>query len=105
MKKLCDRISDNTRQIVEIIVLIIAIIVPWIVNLQNIFKEYLTNNPISPDNFFWQIAFRASSPIADIILLFAVLIVIRKYNQEFVMNRKRVYHDYSYAWYWFCAVI
>lgn len=105
MKKLCDRISDNTRQIVEIIVLIIAIIVPWIVNLQNIFKEYLTNNPISPDNFFWQIAFRASSPIADIILLFAVLIVIRKYNQEFVMNRKRVYHDYSYAWYWFCAKV
>lgn len=105
MKKLCDRISDNTRQIVEIIVLIIVIIVPWIVNLQNIFKEYLTNNPISPDNFLWQIAFKAGKPIAAFILFCAALKAVRKFNQGFVMNRKRVYHDYSYAWYWFCAKV
>ena len=38
-------------------------------------------------------------------LFFAVLYLIRLFNREFVMNRKRVYHDYSYTWYWFCAKV
>ena len=105
MKKLCEKISSNGRQILEIIALIIATSIPWLADLQEIFKEYLTNHPISPDDFFWQAAFRMGKPVASVILFFAVLIRIRKFNQGFVMNRKRVYHDYCYAWYWFCAKI
>lgn len=105
MKKLCETISSNGRQILEIVALIIVTSIPWVVDLQEIFKEYLTNQPISPDDFFWQAALRMGKPVASVILFFAVLIVIRKFNQGFVMNRKRVYHDYCYAWYWFCAKI
>lgn len=105
MKKLCEKISSNARQTLEIVALIIAISIPWVIDLQEMFEEYLTNNPISPDDLFWQFAFRMGKPIASIILFFAFLIVIRKFNQEFVMNCKRVYHDYSYAWYWVCAKI
>lgn len=105
MKKLYEKISSNGRQLLEIMALIIAAFIPWVVDLQEIFKEYLDKNPISPDNFFWQVALRMGKSIASIILFFTVLLVIRKINQEFVMNRKHVYHDYSYAWYWFCAKI
>ena len=105
MKKLREKISGNGRQILEIAVLIIVISIPWVVNLQDIFKEYLTNHPISPDNFFWQVAFRMGKPVASVVLFFAVLIGIRKFNQGFVMNSKHVYHDYCYAWYWLCAKI
>ena len=105
MKKLCEKISSNGRQILEIVALIIAASIPWVVDLQEIFKEYLANHPISPDDFFWQVAFRMGKPVAAVVLFFAVLIGIRKFNQGFVMNRKRVYHDYCYAWYWFCAKI
>ena len=105
MKKPIEKISSNVRQILEIVALIIATSVPWVVNLQEIFKEYLANHPISPDNFFWQAAFRMGKPVASVVLFFAVLIVIRKLNQGFVMNRKRVYHDYCYMWYWFCSKI
>ena len=105
MKKLCETISSNGRQILEIVALIIVTSIPWVVDLQEIFKEYLANQPISPDDFFWQVAFRMGKPVASVILFFAVLIVIRKFNQGFVMNRKRVYHDYCYAWYWVCAKI
>ena len=105
MKKLCETISSNGRQILEIVALIIVTFIPWVVDFQEIFKEYLANQPISPDDFFWQAALRMGKPVASVILFFAVLIVIRKFNQGFVMNRKRVYHDYCYAWYWFCAKI
>ena len=106
MKKLSEKIFSNGRQILEIVTLIIVTIIPWIFDLQEIFKEYLSNHPISPgDDFFWQVALRKGKPIASVIVFFVVLIAIRKFNQEFVMNRKRVYHDYSYAWYWFCAII
>ena len=105
MKKFCEKISSNGRQILEIVALIIVTSIPWVVDLQEIFKEYLADHPISPDDFFWQVAFRMGKPVASVVLFFAVLIGIRKFNQGFVMNRKRVYHDYCYAWYWFCAKI
>ena len=105
MKKLCEKISSNGSQILEIVALIIVTSIPWVVDLQEIFKEYLADHPISPDDFFWQVAFRMGKPVASVVLFFAVLIGIRKFNQGFVMNRKRVYHDYCYAWYWFCAKI
>ena len=105
MKKLCEKISSNGRQILEVVALIIAALIPWIVDLQELFKEYMANHPISPDDFFWQVAIRMDSPVASVILFVVALIAIRKFNLGFVMNRKRVYHDYCYAWYWFCSKI
>ena len=52
MKKLCEKISSNGRQILEIVALIIVTSIPWVVDLQEIFKEYLADHPISPDDFF-----------------------------------------------------
>ena len=105
MTKLSEKIFSNGRQILEIAVLIFVTIIPWMFDLQEIFKDYLRNHPLSPEDFFWQVALRKGKPVASVILFFVILIAIRKINQEFVMNRKRVYHDYSYAWYWFCAKI
>ena len=76
MKRLCKKISSNGRQILEAIALIVAAFIPWIIDLQKIFKEYLANNPISPDNFFWQAAFRMGKPVASVIVFVAVLIMI-----------------------------
>ena len=83
MKELCEKISSNGRQILEIIALVIVTSVPWVVDLQEIFKEYLADHPISPDDFIWQIAFRMGNPVASVILFFAVLILIRTFNQGF----------------------
>ncbi len=105
MKKLYEKITSNGRQILEIVALIIATAIPWTVDLQELFKEYLRNHPMSPDDFFWQVALRMGKVVASVVIFIVILIVIRKINQEFVMNRKRVYHDYCYAWYWICAKI
>lgn len=105
MKKLSENIFSNGRQLLEIAVLIFVAVIPWVFDLQEMFKEYLNNHPLSPDDFFWQVALRMGKPVASAILFFVLLIAIRKFNQDFVMNRKRIYHDYCYVWYWFCAKI
>ena len=89
MKKLCETISSNGRQILEIVALIIVTSIPWVVDLQEIFKEYLTNQPISPDDFFWQAALRMGKPVASVILFFAVLIVIRKFNRNIIPHFRK----------------
>ena len=105
MRKLSEDISSNGRQILEIMALIIALSIPWVIDLQELFKEYLSNNPISPDNLIWQVALRMGNFVASVILFFFVLIMIWKLNKGFVMNHMRVYHNYCYAWYWICAKI
>lgn len=105
MKKILNFLSSNTRQVIESVALVIVFIAPFFVDLQEMFKEYLESNPLTPDNFIWHFAIKGGKYFASIILFIAVLIVIRRINQEYVMNSKRVYHNYSYAWYWFCAKV
>lgn len=104
-KNILDFIKCNTRQIFEVLALIVAIAIPWVVNLQELFKEYLANNFLEPDNMWWYLALTIGKPKASLILFFLLLLVIRRINAEIVMNSKYVYHDYCYGWYWFCAQI
>ncbi|MCH4039363.1 MAG: hypothetical protein LKE79_05080 [Lachnospiraceae bacterium] len=53
-----DKISDNERQIFEIIILILLAGIPFLVNLKSIFNDYLLEQPLSPDNIVWQLAIR-----------------------------------------------
>jgi len=105
VKKILNFLSSNTRQVMEVVIVIIAALVPFVVDLQELFKEYLGSNPLTPDNFIWQFAIKGRKYFASIILIFATLIAIRRVNKEYVMNNKRLYHNYSYAWYWFCAKV
>lgn len=100
-----DKISDNERQIFEIIVLILSACIPFLVNLKSIFNDYLLEQPLSPDNIVWQLAIRGRKSIGAILLILIALYFIRKFNKDYVMNDKRVYHDYPYFWYYFCSKI
>lgn len=105
VKRVVDKVLDNERQIFEMIALILSACIPFWVNLKNIFNAYLNDQPLSPDNFFWQLAIRGSKSIGSVVLVLIALHFIRKFNKDYVMNNKRVYHDYPYTWYWFCAKI
>lgn len=105
VKKIYKFLSSNIRQVLEIIILMITVSVPFFLNLQELFKEYLDRNPLTPDNFIWHFAIKGGKYIAAAILFIIVLCSIRKINQEYIMNSKRVYHNYSYAWYWLCAKV
>ncbi len=106
VKKVFDFIKCNTLQIMETIALIIAFVVPNFINIQEVFKGYLAENVLAPDNFFYYLAISHGGLLASIIFSIALWILItRKINKDYVMNKIRLYHDYSYGWYWFCAKI
>lgn len=105
MKKTVDFVKSNSIQLIELLALIAAIIIPWFFNLQEIFKDYLEENPLSPENILWHTALSYGKYIASIIFFCVLLAACRKLNNETVMNSIRVYHDYSYAWYWICAKV
>jgi len=105
MKKTVGFIKSNLRQIFETIGLIVAIILPWVVDLQNLFRKYLGNNILTPDNMWWYIALTYGGTIASLFFFTVTIIILRKINAEYVMNRRFIYHDYSYAWYWFCSKV
>lgn len=105
MKKFFPFIKSNIRQILESMLLLVALIVPVFFDFRAVFKDYIANNSISPDNFFPYTVITHGKFIASICLFSCGLYVIRKANSDFAMNSMMVYHNYCYGWYWFCAKV
>ena len=106
MVKIIRFIRSNTRQLIEVLILIGAVIIPFVFNLPEVFKQYLETNSIAPDNAFWYIAISSGGYISSIICFLFVIYFIRKINSEYMMNSSNAYyHDYYYIWYWFCSKI
>lgn len=98
-------VHGNIRQIAELLVIVVIALVPWFFDLSAVFKTYLESNSISPDNFFWYIAFTCNNLVASLVLVVIALVFIRGKNSDFMMNSGYIYHDYSYAWYWVCSKV
>lgn len=105
MWEVVKKLRDNARQILEIVVLIIAGSLPHWIDFRVLFKSYLENNSLSPDNWMYYLAISHGNWTASILLIILTVWGIQKFNNEFVMNEIDVYHNYCYGWYWFCAKI
>lgn len=105
MKKVINAVKSNIRQILEIFVIIGAAILPQLVNLETLFKPYLDDNYISPDNWYWYLPLSQGKPLIMVALFIVAWLAVRKFNSNFIMNSINVYHDYPYGWYWFCAKV
>ena len=104
--KMIMKIKSNSIQIVEVLLIIFALLLPSIIDVQALFNHYVTSNTIDPDNVFYILLLGRSNIIIGVVLCFATLLSIRKYNSEKVtMNRSNAYHAYPYVWYWFSAKI
>lgn len=98
-----DLVKSNLRQLLEILLLIIASVIPLLINVSELFKDYLSNEYPTPENGIVYFAISHGKWVASIIVFFALLWLIRKFNENFIMNNMRVYHKYGYWWYWICA--
>ena len=121
--KIFDPISDNLIQLIEIGILVFVIIIPFIIDVQGCLGNHLQKNNISLDNLlpdllinsgsffdifkaiFLFLLIKVGNWIVAIVLSILILSIVRKQNKEITMNRKNIYHKYSYLWYWFCAKI
>mgnify|MGYP000853122451 FL=1 len=100
-----DWIKDNSDRLVEILILIACMILPFFIDVQGMFGDYLKNNYLTPDNIVPYLSIKGGRYILAIVLTLLCLFGIRKHNKEVTMNRKNIYHKYSYFWYWFCAKV
>lgn len=105
--KIIKKIKANSVQVLEVLMLITVIFLPYILDIPSWFEDYLRDHKPEPEisNFLPYYILKAGNVAISLGLLFAVLIVIRRYNKEFVMNNDNVYHDYPFIWYWFCAKV
>lgn len=103
MKKL----KANFVQIVEIIILIVAFILPYILDIPSWFSDYLSNHKPEPTagSFIPYYILKTGNTAIALGLLVVAFWRIRKYNKDFVMNNDNVYHDYPFLWYWFSAKV
>lgn len=101
------KLKANSVQIIEVMILIIAFLLPYMLDIPSWFGDYLRDHKPEPEirNFLPYYILKAGNMAIALGLLSTMLIVIRRYNKEFVMNNDNVYHDYPYGWYWFCAKV
>ena len=105
MKKIKSKIIDNIVQILEIAILAISIVIPYLVDFQNIFREYMMEDYPKPENFILLLALNKGNLAISVVFFSFVFLKVRKYNQNYIMCNKNIYHDYSYFWFCFCAKI
>lgn len=105
MKKCIDFITCNVRQLIEVLLIMVAVAIPWVIDLKELFKDYLANSSLAPDNIIYHMAIAYGGYVASIFLTLFLLVSIRKFNENHVMNRRIEPHDYCFFWYFFCAKV
>ena len=94
-------IIDNRLQIYEIIGLIILVLLPFLIDVHNLFKKYLADTVVSPDNVIIYSVIRSENYIISIALFIIGLLRIKSYNKDILMNRP----NNIYLWYCFCGKV
>ena len=103
MKKVMDFVRSNFRQIIEFCILLIAFGVLLCLDMKELFGEYLDKNYLTPGNFIYY--FSLVVGVFPIVVFVVIWWSITKFNSDYLMNEKPIYHDYPYVWYFICANI
>ncbi len=107
--QLIDRIvgffKSNSRQILEIVILLVAFALPNCLNFSRIIIEMIEKPASLNDSIIYHLAVKYGNGLIAVLFALLVLIKLRKSNKDCLMNTVKSYHDYSYGWYWFCAKI
>lgn len=107
-KRSCDFFKDSILQLSELTILIISYRIPYFIDVQALFKEYLIeeNHP-TPENAIYYLTIEKGNQFIAIIILLVVFLHIRKYNYEKdkTVNQANCYHNYFFIWYLFSAKV
>lgn len=82
MWEVVKKLRDNARQILEVVVLIIAGSLPHWIDFRVLFKSYLENNSLSPDNWMYYLAISHGNWTASILLIILTVWGIQKNEKE-----------------------
>lgn len=101
------KIRANFRQIAQVLLIVIAFCLPYIIDIPALFEDYLRDHKPEPEfwDFFTYYILKSGNIAISLGLSILVFWIIRRDNKEYVMNHDNVYHDYPFRWYWFCAKV
>ncbi|MEQ2594294.1 hypothetical protein AAAU22_01235 [[Clostridium] symbiosum] len=105
MKCLFKKIKESFRSIVEIIMLVFAVFIPYKIDATSLIELCFKNTPIGFDNIKYLFLMNAGNWVIGVVFMLFLLLKFRKFNKEKMFNTQNVYHDYPYLWYWLCAKI
>lgn len=105
MKHTFEKAQESLRSIIEIISLIVVFIIPPVFNVAGFIELCFQSTDINFENIKYYFLLRLGNWVIGLVFMFLLLTRIRSFNKEKIFNTKNVYHDYWYAWYWFCSKI
>jgi len=74
-------------------------------NATKLIEICFQNAELNFDNIKYYFLLQSGNWVIGGIATVTLLLKFRKLNKDKMFNTMNVYHDYSYAWYWFCAKI
>lgn len=100
------RIRDWLRPIAQVLILVIAFWIPYVVNVAGIIQMIFDNTTVDFDNVkYYYIMKMGNGVIGIILMLFVLFNIVRKSNEDFCLNKGNYFHEHSYLGYLFCAKV
>ncbi len=102
-----NKIKSNTMPLFQTLLLMAALILPYIIDIPSYFGEHLKVHNPEPEwqDFLSYYLLQGGNTLLAIGLSIWILIKIRGYNKDLLMNKNNAYHDYPFGWYWYCAKV
>lgn len=106
MKLFFKKLIANARPILQILGLIIAFLLPGLLNVSKEVVEQpeLTASQNLKDYIFYFVWNKGDIAIG-IFLFVVTLFIMRKWNKNDIFNKGDEYKNYPYSWYWICAKV
>ena len=102
--KIWQTIKGCALPILETILIIAVFFLPTWLDLESQFVHYI-KQPADPENYVWKYAIEHGNFAIGALLSVSVLLGVRNFNKNAMMNRINAYYSYPYCVYWYCAKI
>ena len=106
MKSIYERIKNNIRPILQLLLLVGVFFAPRIFKITELIKtppKLEASQKICDYIFYF--AWKGGDWAIGVFFLIVVLFIIRKWNKTYMFNRGNYYKQYRYGWYRICSKI
>ncbi len=99
-------ILDSKRELIQIFSLIICLIMPSVLNFAEKIGIILGESSPTIDNAKYYYLMISGNQVMGIVMsLYFLFHFVRKWNKETVLNKRNIYHNKPYWWYWICSKV
>ncbi len=105
MKNFCKKIVVNARPISQIIIIVIAFLLPIILDFTGLFTPPDDTVSVDIKHNLLVILWSYGNIAIGFAFSITVLFLMRKFNKDVSFNHGNTYKDYPFFWYWFCSKV